>query len=133
MADSTNKFVLRKLRQIFIWPLEAAIVFVMYFAARLLPVSGASWILGALMRILGPLTPWHIRARRNLIAAMPDLDGEGQNNVLRAMWWNIGRVIGEYPHISAMTHKGRVEFVGRENLQGLTSGGFLIGAHIGNW
>jgi KDO2-lipid IV(A) lauroyltransferase len=64
---------------------------------------------------------------------MPDLDDAGQNNVLRAMWWNIGRVIGEYPHIAALTRKGRVEFVGRENLQGLTSGGFLIGAHIGNW
>ena len=42
MADPTGKFILRKLRQIFIWPLEAAIVFVMYFAARLLPVSAAS-------------------------------------------------------------------------------------------
>ena len=64
---------------------------------------------------------------------MPDLDSASQNNVLRSMWWNIGRVIGEYPHIAALTREGRVEFVGRENLQGLETGGFLIGAHIGNW
>ena len=133
MADPIGKFILRKLRQIFIWPIEAAIVFVMYFAARLLPVPAASWILGAFMRLLGPMTPWHKRARRNLIAAMPDLEKTDQNKILTAMWWNIGRVIGEYPHIAALTRKDRVEFVGRENLRGLTSGGFLIGAHIGNW
>ena len=133
MADPIGKFILRKLRQIFIWPIEAAIVFVMYFAARLLPVPAASWILGAFMRLLGPMTPWHKRARRNLIAAMPDLEKTDQDKILTAMWWNIGRVIGEYPHIAALTRKDRVEFVGRENLRGLTSGGFLIGAHIGNW
>ena len=133
MSDQIRKFILRKLRQIFIWPIEAAIVFVMYFAARLLPVPAASWILGAFMRLLGPMTPWHKRARRNLIAAMPDLEKTDQDKILTAMWWNIGRVIGEYPHIAALTRKDRVEFVGRENLRGLTSGGFLIGAHIGNW
>ena len=133
MADPIGKFILRKLRQIFIWPIEAAIVFVMYFAARLLPVPAASWILGAFMRLLGPMTPWHKRARRNLIAAMPDLEKTDQDKILTAMWWNIGRVIGEYPHIAALTRKDRVEFVGRENLRGLASGGFLIGAHIGNW
>ena len=133
MADPIGKFILRKLRQIFIWPIEAAIVFVMYFIARLLPVPAASLILGAFMRLLGPMTPWHKRARRNLIAAMPDLEKTDQDKILTAMWWNIGRVIGEYPHIAALTRKDRVEFVGRENLQGLTSGGFLIGAHIGNW
>ena len=133
MSDQIGKFILRKLRQIFIWPIEAAIVFVMYFAARLLPVPAASWILGAFMRLLGPMTPWHKRARLNLIAAMPDLEKTDQDKILTAMWWNIGRVIGEYPHIAALTRKDRVEFVGRENLRGLTSGGFLIGAHIGNW
>ncbi len=133
MGDSIGKFILRKIRQIFIWPIEAAIVFVMYFAARLLPMSVASWILGAFMRLLGPITPWHKRARRNLMAAMPNLDNAKQDKTLKAMWWHIGRVIGEYPHIAALTRKGRVEFVGQKNLQGLTSGGFLIGAHIGNW
>jgi KDO2-lipid IV(A) lauroyltransferase len=133
MADPIGKFILRKLRQIFIWPIEAAIVFVMYFAACLLPVPAASLILGAFIRLLGPMTPWHKRARRNLIAAMPDLEKTDQDKILTAMWWNIGRVIGEYPHIAALTRKDRVEFVGRENLRGLTSGGFLIGAHIGNW
>ena len=133
MSDQIGKFILRKLRQIFIWPIEAAIVFVMYFTARLLPVPAASLILGAFMRLLGPITPWHKRARLNLIAAMPDLEKTDQDKILTAMWWNIGRVIGEYPHIAALTCKDRVEFVGREHLRGLTSGGFLIGAHIGNW
>jgi KDO2-lipid IV(A) lauroyltransferase len=133
MADSLGKVILRKLRQIFIWPIEAGLVFLLYYTARIMPVTLASWVIGAFLRLIGPLTPWHGRARRNLMAAMPELDRTAQNLALMAMWWNIGRVLGEYPHVAGLAAAGRIEFEGLENLQGLEKGGFLIGAHIGNW
>ncbi|MEL0292680.1 MAG: lauroyl acyltransferase [Alphaproteobacteria bacterium] len=133
MADPLAKIILRKARQIFVWPVEAALVFLLYFIARLMPVAMASVVIGGFMRLLGPLTPWDRRARRNLAAAMPELDIARQRTVLNAMWWNIGRVVGEYPHVARLASKGHVEFVGREHLEGLKSGGFLVGAHIGNW
>ena len=49
------------------------------------------------------------------------------------MWNNLGRVLGEYPHIGRLAKTNRVEFVGLDHLHALRGGGFLIGAHIGNW
>ena len=49
------------------------------------------------------------------------------------MWNNLGRMLGEYPHIGRLASTNRVEFVGLDHLQALRGGGFLIGAHIGNW
>ena len=61
------------------------------------------------------------------------VDDAEKDRILRAMWRNLGRVIGEYPHINSIVNKGWVEFVGLEHLKTLEGGGFLIGAHIGNW
>ena len=50
MADPLPKVILRQCRQIFIWPLEAALVYILYYSARLLPAPIASWLLGGFMR-----------------------------------------------------------------------------------
>ena len=98
-----------------------------------MPTTFASAAMAAFLGILAPLTPWHRRARRNLAFAMPNLDNSEIERILHAMWQNLGRVIGEYPHINAIVKNGWVEFVGLENIKGLDNGGFLIGAHVGNW
>ena len=133
MVDTTGKRVRRRLRQVFLWPLEALFGFSLFYFARLLPIRFASTVMGALLSFLAPLTPWHNRALRNLSFAMPTLDNAKKERILRAMWDNLGRVIGEYPHINAIVRKRRVEFVGLKHIQNLDKGGFLIGAHIGNW
>ena len=123
----------RRLRQLFLWPLEALFGFGLFHFARLLPAVFASAALGFLLGVFARLTPWHQRARRNLTYAMPDLNNAEIEGILRAMWRNLGRVIGEYPHINAIVRKGLVEFIGLEHIRDIEEGGFLIGAHIGNW
>jgi KDO2-lipid IV(A) lauroyltransferase len=133
MSNTASKRLRRRLRQVFLWPLEALLSFGLFYFARLLPVTFASAVMGALLGVFAPLTPWHSRARRNLAYAMPTLDNAEIERILSAMWHNLGRVIGEYPHINAIVKKGRVEFIGLEHLENFDEGGFLIGAHIGNW
>ncbi len=133
MGDTTSKLLRRRLKKIFLWPLEALIGFGLFYFARLLPTTFASAAMGAFLCTFAPFTPWHRRARRNLAYAMPTLDKIEIDRILRAMWRNLGRVIGEYPHINAIVEKGWVEFVGLEYIQNLNDGGFLIGAHVGNW
>ena len=133
MANSAIKFLRRRLRQVFLWPVEALFGFGLFHFARLLPVTFASAAMGTLLAVFAPFTPWHSRARRNLTYAMPSLNNTEIESILNAMWRNLGRVIGEYPHINAIVKKGRVEFIGLEHIRDLTEGGFLIGAHIGNW
>ena len=123
----------RNFRRIFIWPLEAVLVILIFGAARLLPLPVASAALGGFLAGLGPLTPWHGRAARNMRLAMPEMTDDEQRRVLAGMWWNLGRVLGEFPHIHRMAGRGRIEFEGLENLRGLDGGAILVGAHIGNW
>ena len=133
MAFSAGHILQKLFRQIIRWPLEALFGFGLFYFARLLPVRFASAAMGGFLRIMAPLTPWHSRALRNLNHAMPDLDDAEKDQILRAMWHNLGRVVGEYPHINSIVDKGWVEFVGLDHLKALDGGGFLIGAHIGNW
>ena len=78
MADPLGKILLRGARRLFIWPLEAGLVLALYGIARLLPLPVASAVMGMLFALVGPLTPWHGRARRNLNLAMPELDAAEQ-------------------------------------------------------
>ena len=133
MADPLGKIIMRTARRVFIWPLEAGLGLLVFGVARLLPVSLASGIMGSLFGLLGPLTPWQGRARRNIQFAMPDVAPAEQSRILRGMWRNFGRVIGEFPHVPRLADRGHIEFVGLEHLRDISSGGFMIGAHIGNW
>ena len=63
----------------------------------------------------------------------PRLDHQAQTAILKKMWDNLGRMLGEYPHIGRLITTDRVEFVGLDHLQALRGGGFLIVAHIGTW
>jgi len=133
MSDPVTKIIGRYFRQIFIWPIEAGLVFLLFFMARLLPLRLASGLMGRFLGLLGPLTPWHKRAKRNLALALPELTDKDSAIILRTMWNNLGRVVGEYPHIGQLLKTNRIEFVGLDHLQNLPTGAFLIGAHIGNW
>ena len=113
--------------------MEAGFVFLIFGVARLLPVAVASAVMGGLLAAIGPLTPWHGRAVRNMRLAMPEMTPSERRHALAGMWWNLGRVIGEFPHIHRMVGLGRVDFEGLENLRDLEGGAILVGAHIGNW
>jgi KDO2-lipid IV(A) lauroyltransferase len=128
-----GRAIVRNFRKVFIWPLEAAIVVLIFGAARLLPLPVASAAMGGLFAAIGPLTPWQGRAARNMKLAMPEMTDAERRHVLAGMWQNLGRVIGEFPHVHRMVGLGQIEFDGLENLRGLDGGAILVGAHIGNW
>ena len=132
MTEST-RLLLRQVRRCLFWPFEAVLALSLFGATRLLPPATSSALMGAIFEAIGPLTPWQVRARRNLALAMPELDAAGQRRVLSGMWNNFGRVVGEFPHMQRIAASGRIQFSGLEHLRALDSGAFLVGAHIGNW
>jgi KDO2-lipid IV(A) lauroyltransferase len=133
VTTEIGRALVRTIRKIFIWPLEAGLVVLIFGAARLLPLPVASAAMGGLFAVIGPLTPWQGRAARNMKLAMPEMTDAERRRVLASMWRNLGRVIGEFPHVHRMIGLGRIEFEGLENLRGLDGGAILVGAHIGNW
>lgn len=118
---------------------EAAAAGALLALLGLLPVGWASALGGALGGLIGPLLPVHRRGLDNIARAMPELSAAEVRRIAHRMWRHLGRVAAEYPHLHrfSLDHpRGRVELVGRENLEEAVrsaGGGILFTGHIGNW
>ena len=106
---------------------------------RLGPVR-ASNLAGGLARRIGPLLPVSRVADANLQAAMPGLDRAARRRIVRGVWENLGRTVGELPHLDALredTPSGPGwEVAGAEILREAKRAGgavIFVSGHIGNW
>jgi KDO2-lipid IV(A) lauroyltransferase len=99
----------------------------------------ASNLGGAFARSVGPWLPVSRVAGINLRHAMPELDEAARRRVIRGVWDNLGRTVGELPHIAALGPAAvgpGWEFEGREILHACRDAGgpvILFSAHIGCW
>ena len=122
-----------------IHPIEAVFAFAIYGAFAVMPVGIASGLGGWLMRTVGPRLAVSRRAVRNLRIAFPDVSPQETARILAAMWDNLGRLAGEYPHIGDFrigSGPGHIEVVGMEQVERLrqTAGpAIMVTGHIGNW
>jgi KDO2-lipid IV(A) lauroyltransferase len=128
------RVTLRYLRKIFIWPVEALLFYSFAGVAWIMPPQISSAVMALVIGIIGPLTPYHHRSLFNIGFAMPEMSLAERRRIARGMWFNLGRVVGEYIHIRRLMKSKRITIEGLEHLALLDDkGGFLIGAHIGNW
>ena len=116
----------------FIWPLEAILLAFLIGLLTILPVRIASFLMGRLFVGLGPITPWHKRAKEQMKLALPEYSKVEQQAWLREMWDNLGRTAAEFIKTRQMLKKGYIQFEGLHHLAE-HNGGFVIGAHLGNW
>jgi len=137
MADRTQ--LQRKLIRWFWYPPQALVAILLYGLLRVLPVDAASAFGGWLLRTAGPTTRSQAIARRNLERAFPDMAEAEIDRIIRGVWDNFGRVVGEWPHLGRLCRTGfagRVKVVGGEHIErALASGGPVIAitGHHGNW
>jgi len=74
-------------------------------ALRVLRALGpvrASDLCAAVARAIGPLLPVSRVADVNLRMAMPELDGPLRRRLVRGVWDNLGRTVGEFPHVAGL-------------------------------
>ena len=91
-------------------------------------------------RTIGPWLPVTRVAETNLRLALPELDAAARRRVIRGAWDNLGRTMGEFPHIASLrqnTPSGPGwEMVGEHTLKALAARGgpaIFFSGHIGNW
>lgn len=124
------------LRDYLAYPLQALLAAALYGLLALLPLDAASALGGWLMRSLGPLLPVHRKVGlANLRRALPGKSDAEYHALLRQVWDNLGRVIGEYPHLARIT-RDRLVVEGGEHLIALRDDGrpgICVSAHSGNW
>ncbi len=122
------------IRRLLIWPIGALMIYLIMGFRLIIPASWSSLFIGAIVRMVAPLTPWHKRAKKNIQLVMPDLSRVEQNQILKKMWWNLGRTMGEFPYLERLSQKDHITEHGSASIEGIReTGGFIIGGHIGNW
>jgi len=118
---------------------EAAVFFAFMGFFRLLGLETASRVGGWIGRNLLSLLPPDRVARANLTAAFPEMSPQERNAIRRAMWDNLGRVVGEYPHLARFSPHGedpRITYDLPKNVtvEGMKSRPLMfLSAHLGNW
>lgn len=116
---------------------EAALAWGFYFLLKLLPVEVASAAVGKLARWLGPFIPVSHVARVNLAIAFPHKIKAEKEKILRGCWENLGRVVGEFPHLRQIAQEdNRVTIIGGHYVHEIKRSGksaILFSGHLANW
>ncbi len=118
---------------------EAALFFAFMGMFRMLGPETASGLGGWIGRNIFSLLPPDRVARANLAAAFPEMTADERNRIRRSMWDNLGRVVGEYPHLARFSPKGddpRITYslppgMSLEDLKQKPV--IFLSAHLGNW
>lgn len=106
---------------------------------RMLSPAASSTLFGVAARAVGPWLPVSRVADANLRAALPELDQAGRRRVVRGVWENLGRTVGELPHLGDLGETAAGpgwELVGPEALEAMAGAAgpvILFSGHIGNW
>jgi KDO2-lipid IV(A) lauroyltransferase len=123
----------------FCYVLEFIGTAIFYLILRLLPFKWSSAVSGKIAHIIGPLLPVSDNARRNLKRVYPDIQPNRIEEIVNGMWENLGRTIGEYPHLHKLDiwgEKSPVEIVNADLIEQLRDDGkpaILFLGHIANW
>ena len=121
-----------------LWRLDFTLIWLLVTLFRLLPVDTASRLGAWVGRRIGPLMKRKTAIyRENLATALPELDAEQLDALVRDAWGQAGRVLGEYPHLDTLLKDAtRLEIVIREPI--VTYGDssqpcVIVTAHQSNW
>lgn len=123
------------------YTLEAPLVWLGIVFFRSLKIENASNLAGKIAIFIGKKIAVNKLAMRNLGKALPHLDSSQKNAVINDMWDNLGRLIGEFPHVCKMSANEILNYVkidenSRKILDELIAknqGGIIFSAHFGNW
>ena len=122
-----------------IYSIQAVIAFALFSVFRIAPIKVSSAIGSWVGRFLGPRISISCRARRNLARIYPEKSELVIEKMLLGMWDNLGRLVGEFPHLSKLNiYKpgGFIEVIGGEIIDQLRDDnkpGIFFSTHMGNW
>jgi len=119
--------------------LEAGLVRLVLAGLRALGPVAASNAAGAVARALGPLLPVSRVADANLRLALPDLDAAARRRVVRGVWDNLGRAVGELANLDRLRRSAEGpgwEIEGEAQVRAILAAGgpaIMVSGHLANW
>ncbi len=121
-----------------IYFLQAQIAKLLFGLYKMAGLRVGSWLGSQLGRILGKVARERHIAADNIKQALPHLSDNEQKQVLDECWLQLGRMIGEFPHMEKIAReaKARVQIEGAQHVQAaLANGGtaIFVSGHFSNW
>ena len=90
--------MLKKIRYI----IEAIIVKFGIWFFGMLNMQTSSDLAASIAKFIGKKISVHKLAYRNISNAMPELSEKEKEEILDDMWENLGRIVGEFPHVAGI-------------------------------
>ena len=121
-----------------LWRLDFALVWLVAWLARRMPIDTASRFGERLGRFVGPkMRRKSAIFRQNLAIAFPELGPEALDSLLQDAWGQAGRVLGEYPHLETiLAEEERLDIEIREHIDSFNDPSqpcIVVSAHQSNW
>ena len=80
--------------------IQYILVYIFYIISKIIGIRFSSLLGGTLMYIFGFFSKKNLIGINNLEIAFPKKTLKEKKAILKKMWFNFGRVIGEYPHLN---------------------------------
>ena len=127
-----------KLKKKIIYFIEGIALVLIYILLRVLPLNISSFLMGRLASLIGPKLGVTKKAYNNIKNAMPENNEKEILKIIKNMWENLGRVIGEYPHLRKLLpgKNSKIQVFGKRNLflvKKTKTPAIFFSAHFANW
>ena len=131
MPDPLTFRIKKKFDRFFNDPLVAIVTIPLFIILKFLPYKFSSYLCGALMYLIAPLTSYNKRVEKHLKIVFPKKSKKEINKLTLQHWFMLRQTIGEMPHINNLIKLGNLETKGLEKIK--KGPAILVGAHMGNW
>ena len=118
--------------------LEGSFLLLIFIVLRILPLGISSFLMGKLSSLIGPRLGVTKKAYNNIKNVMPEKNEKEITKIIKDMWENLGKVAGEYPHLSKISPEknNKIQVYGKKNLliiKKTKTPAIFFSGHLANW
>ena len=118
--------------------LEGSFLLLIFIVLRILPLGISSFLMGKLSSLIGPRLGVTKKAYNNIKNVMPEKNEKEITKIIKDMWENLGKVAGEYPHLSKISPEknNKIQIYGKKNLllvKKTKTPAIFFSGHLANW
>ena len=127
-----------KLKKKIIYFIEGLGLLLIFIILRILPLNISSFLMGKLSSLIGPKLGVSKKAYNNIKNVMPEKNEKEIAKIIKDMWENLGKVVGEYPHLSKLDPEknNKIIVYGKKNLLLIKKNkipAIFFSGHLANW
>ena len=127
-----------KLKKNIVYFVEGVGLLLIFILLRILPLNISSFLMGKLASLIGPRLGVTKKAYNNIKNVMPEKSENEIKKIIKDMWKNLGKVVGEYPHLSKLDPEknNKIQVYGKKNLlliKKTKTPAIFFSGHLANW